>query len=130
MHCWTFSVNVDIVLLAYACLLVFLHPSLHGGPPILPSDLFFFFCQNLCPVLLQLQSHGGKNLYTVRPHGLLSCFITNEIPGILCVFQLQAGPSVTPLNERTLMVFLSGVSGSKCCCVLKREVILIMYLQR
>ena len=55
---------------------------------------------------------GEKDLYTGGPHGLLSCFITNEIPGILQFFQLHAGPSVTPLNERTVLMFLFGVPSN------------------
>ena len=42
---------------------------------------------------------GVKSLYTIGPHGFLSCFITDVVPGIFWFFKLQAGPSVTPLNE-------------------------------
>ena len=55
-----------------------------------------FFCQTLCPVFLLHQSHKrAKAQYTSRPHGLLSCFITDSVPGVFKVFKLQAGPSVT-----------------------------------
>ena len=45
---------------------------------------FFFFFANICAQSFYSSSPmGEKDLYTGGPHGLLSCFITNEIPGIL-----------------------------------------------
>ena len=45
--------------------------------------LNIFFFANICAQSFYSSSPmGEKELYTVGPHGLLSCFITNEIPGV------------------------------------------------
>ena len=62
---------------------------------------------------------GEKDLYTGGPHGLLSCFITNVIPGILLFFQLQARPSVTPINECTEIMFLFDVTGLSAAVIIE-----------
>ena len=67
---------------------------------ILMIALFFFiFFANACAQSFYRPSpiRGQRVLYTGGPHGLLSCFITDVLPGIFWFFKLQAGPSVTPI---------------------------------
>ena len=48
------------------------------------KTFFFFFFAVICAQSFYRTSsiEGRKVLYTVVPHGLLSCFITDEVPGI------------------------------------------------
>ena len=53
---------------------------------------FFFFLPILVPSLSTAPVPlREKGLYTVGPHGLLSCFITNVVPGVFEFYNFRQG---------------------------------------
>ena len=73
--------------------------SVPRNPVCNKESMSLFFSLYLCPVLLQLIiSWGQVRLYTSGPYGLLFYFIT-EFCSWHFWFKIQAGPSVTPLDE-------------------------------
>ena len=68
--------------------------------PNYKSEKNLFFANNCAQSFYRPSPiRGQRVMYTGGPNGLLSCFITDVVPGIFWFFKLQAGPSVTPLNE-------------------------------
>ena len=58
----------------------------------------FFFAKICAQSFYSSSPMGEKDLYTGGPHGLLSCFITNVIPGIFMVFSTSGKAISYPIK--------------------------------